>query len=354
MVSRNFTDTGPVSMHWNNPAGPDVLVEIRRTSTARDVREGLLALAYAVDSAKRPAMGLCVIVDSRLSAARLDAELNRFKTIVRPEVASRMHLVAARTGMAVQLVGNPPEHSREFMQALYAAVQEEAAASGTTRVTRQQLKAVLVERALCGLTPLSLAGLRRQTGASYQTASAALNELQQLGLVIGKRDGPIPLLGLRPLVLRKLADEHAAARKLMRFTDPTGLGRPPSAMADRLLSLRRKGIAGNVAISGVLGATRFYPDLDITAAPRLDLSVYDGDVRFVAKLDAGLVKAEDQKSKPSLVLHLLRDCRPPEIVQKVPELAARLDCLADLEQMGLQAQADGFAHALCETAKRTR
>lgn len=168
----------------------------------------------------------------------------------------------------------------------------------------------------------------------------------------GERDGPILLHGLRPLALRKLADEHASARKSVRFVDPTGNARMPSAMADRLLSLRSKRGASKVAISGVLGATRYFPDLNITAAPRLDLSVDDGDQRFVAKLDAGLLRTDDQNRKPALVLHMQRDCRPPEIVEKEPELAARLDCLADLEELGLQAEAEEFAYELCETGRK--
>ena len=351
MIGRNFTDDGLVSLHWENPAGPDVLAEIRRTSTARDVREGLLTLAYAVDSAARPATGLCVIVDSRLSMSRLEAELSRFRSIVRPEVAHCIHLVAAKTGPNLHLNGEVPEFPQPFLRALYGAVQDEGMGNASTRVTRQQVKAVLVERALCGLAPMTLAEMRRQTGASYQTASAALTELLQLNIIAGERDGPIDLW-LKPKALLKLADEHAAARKELRYADPSGLARMPSAMADRLLSLRSKGVAEKVAISGVLGALRFLPNLNITASPRLDLSVYDGDLRFLPKLDAGLVDADAAKRKPLLVLHLQRDCRPPESVAREPELAARLDCLADLERLGLQAEAEEFAHELCEAARK--
>lgn len=353
MIGRNFTDEGLVSMHWSNPAGPDVLVEIRRTNTARDVREGLLALAYAVQSTSQPSTGVCVIVDSRLSSKRLTEELDRFRSIARPEVARSIFLVWAKTQGLFFIDGELPEHSNAFMQALQAAIHEEQASGRASRVTRQQVKAVLVERSLGGLPPVTLGELRRLTGTSYQTASAALSELEQLGVVTGERDGPIPMHGLRPIALMKLAEEHALARKLMRYTDPTGESRTPSALASRLLSLRQKGVAGKAAISGVLGATRFFPDLDITAAPRLDVSIYDGDIRFMSKLDAGLVAVDDPKRKATVVLHLQRDCRPAEMVAQEPDLAARLDCLADLEQMGLQAEARDFAHRLCNAAGRT-
>lgn len=81
MVGRNFTDDGLFSLHWNNPAGPDVL---RCTSTAGGVREALVALAYAVRTSPRPAIGLCSIAESRLSGARLRTELDRFRAVVSP------------------------------------------------------------------------------------------------------------------------------------------------------------------------------------------------------------------------------------------------------------------------------
>jgi len=355
MVGRNFTDDGFVSLHWENPAGPDVLVEIRRTSTVRDVREALVVLAYAVSGARRPVAGLCVIADSRLSSSRLRTELSRFQTIVHPDLGARLYLAAAKTGEVMHLDGESPETGEAFMKALFSAVHQEAAAVGSTRVTRQQTKAALVERELWGLAPLTLAELRRQTGASYQTADVALIELQEQGVVSGERDGPILLHGLRPRALRKLADEHARARKKVRFVDPTGNARLPSAMADRLLSLRSKrGGFDKVAISGVLGATRYFPDLNTTAPPRLDLCVFDGDQRFVGKLDAGLVRTDDLARRASLVLHLQRDCRPPELAGRESDLAARLDCLADLEELGLHAEAEEFAYEMCEAARKLK
>ena len=81
MVGRNFTDEGLVSMHWSNPAGPDVLVEIRRTNTARDVREGLLALAYAVQSTSRPSTGVCVsALDTRMFTNWITSEASAVTT----------------------------------------------------------------------------------------------------------------------------------------------------------------------------------------------------------------------------------------------------------------------------------
>ena len=348
MASRKFNDSGLVDLHWQG-RGAHVLVEIRRTHSARDVREALLTLSYALQEQSPPAMGLCVVVDSRLSHARLMEELARFREIVRPGLGAQMFLASQRADDRLQ--GDLPLNDPTFHSAVRDAIQRERT-PGAARVTRQQVKAALVERRLTGLEGLTMGEARRQLGASHQTVAAALDELQELGLVGADRDGPIKLRPLSVSVLLKLADEHAAARRVMRYADPTGNARPPSAMAHRLSSLRSKSIAGGVAIGGVLGATRFFEHLNITAAPRLDLSVYDGDVRFVSKLDAGLVDISKVSNRnPVLVLHLQRDCRPPDLAAAEPERAARLDCLADLRELGLQAEAEEFAHDLYHATK---
>jgi len=353
MIGRDSNEDGLVSMHWQNPAGPDVLTEIRRTSTVRDVREAMLALAYAIEASARPASGLCIVLNSRLSMDRLDEELTRFRAIVKPGVAEHIHLAAATSGPVMAVKGSFPTQEPGFMAALHAAVQREMAPSAAGRFTRQQVKALLVERWLWGLPALSLADTRRQTGASYATVAAALDELRQLHLLGDEREGPIVIRDLRPPLLLKLADEHGSARKLVRFVDPTGLAKLPSAMATRLESLRGRGEAGQVAVGGVLGAVHHFEDLNITAAPRLDLSVFDGDMTFVRQLDAGLMEVPKGRTntKVTLAVHLQRDCRPPELRKSDAAVAAYLDCLADLLEVGLQADAEEFAYALCEKAR---
>jgi hypothetical protein len=55
---------------WESPAGP-ILVEVKRTNSMRDVRGALLALAYLVHGESSTSQAVCVVVDSRLSQARL-------------------------------------------------------------------------------------------------------------------------------------------------------------------------------------------------------------------------------------------------------------------------------------------
>ena len=96
----------------------------------------------------------------------------------------------------------------------------------------------------------------------------------------------------------------------------------------------------------VIGAQQYYADLNITAAPRLDLCVYDGDASFVRRIDAGLLETIDPTDKAVLVLHMTRDPRrsprPPGELRP----ASVIDCLADLLEIGLQAEALDFWKAM--------
>ena len=348
MTSRDLNEPALVDLHWEGH-GRTVLVEIKRTNSARDVREALMALSYALQDEDRQADALCVVADSRLSHKRLVEELQRFRAIVRPQLGNRVFIACQSEDG--RLEGKLPVDYPGFHRDVLDAIQRERA-PGAARVTRQHVKAALVERHLCRLVGLTMAETRRLTGASHPTIAAALDELEQINVVGPERDGPIHLRPLSVGVLTKLADEHAASRKTLAYRDPTGHGRPPSALAKRLATLRGKGGVGNVAIGGVLGATRLFKALDITAPPRLDLCVFDGDLSFLQDLDAGLIEVGKRTDRgQALVIHLQRDCRPPEIAEREPDYAARLDCLADLREIGLHREADEFAYGLYEAMK---
>jgi hypothetical protein len=99
MVSNNLT-TSPAPYEaddrWDGPGGP-ILVEVKKTSSVRDVRNALLALAYRVSSDVPASRAVCAVVDSRLSRGRLQDELDQFRAVIHPSLASRIHfLVGSR------------------------------------------------------------------------------------------------------------------------------------------------------------------------------------------------------------------------------------------------------------------
>ena len=151
-----------------------------------------------------------------------------------------------------------------------------------------------------------------------------------------------------------LARDHARLRKAHLFTDATGHA-SPEQMARRLARLQDASeLPRSVRIGGVLGASRHFPELDITAAPRLDLSI-DADPAHVAEMiDAGLRPKTRPEQRVALAVHATRDpwvimndgSHPPE------RWAGELECLADLVEMGFTREASEMAHHMELTSKK--
>ena len=210
---------------WSGPDG-NFLIEVKRTSNARDIRGALLALAYALNEETENARALCVLTHTRFSEQRLHGELARFRSVVRPDLGDRIYLAAVgEDGHYIgDLSASPPGLQSFVMEVAHTE-------SGTGRVSRQAVKAFLVECWLDNLGPQSVAKLKNATGASYPTVVAALADLRSLGVLKeGHRSGA--LLGDPSWeAWRRLAEGQMASRKVLRFVDPSGQARRPSDLA---------------------------------------------------------------------------------------------------------------------------
>lgn len=346
MLSSYLNNTEPelYDARWPDQHG-DILVEVKRTSNVRDLRDALLALAYALAKEAGRARGLCVLVKSRFSEARLRDELAQFRSVVRPDLSDLIFLAAIDD--EARIIGSLPAANIGFESFIMKTVHAE---SGGGRVSRQAVKAYLIDCWLNNLGPQSTARIGNGTGASYPTVAAALEDMRTLGALSDDRLHGAMLREPSWAVWRRLAEMQSNYRKTIRFIDPSGQARPPSQLSGRLESMQAKGTAISVKIGGVLGAQWHYPELDITAAPRLDLCIYDGsDTQFMRKLDAALIETNDPGAKAAVVLHLTQKHKwVPQDYQRSFPVASPLDCLADLLEMGYQTEARDFAHAVTQ------
>lgn len=335
----------PIDGRWEGPLGP-ILVEVKRTSSVRDLRGALVALAYLVERDASIRAAVCVVVDSRLTEARLREELDRFRGVLRPEIAARVHLLAdpgASDGARVAFDGS----IAELPNAFHAWFGERLAAErqrGRSPLLppRQGVVAALAQLRLRSEPPVTVKRLQEISGASYPTVAAVLKDFTDKGWL---EDGSERGVRLRPLTAREwmeLAREHARLRTVQWFTDPTGLA-SPDQLAKRLAHLQESGeLPRSIRIGGVLGAAQHFPALDITAAPRLDLSTEEDAVHLASMLDAGLRPKTRAEQRVVLAVHTSRQPGPypPE------RWAGELECLADLIEMGFTREAAEMADAL--------
>ena len=145
----------------------------------------------------------------------------------------------------------------------------------------------------------------------------------------------------------ELAREHARLRAVQWFTDPTGLA-SPDQLAKRLAHLQESGaLPRSIRIGGVLGAAQHFPALDITAAPRLDLSTEKDAAHLAAMIDAGLRPKTRPEQRVVLAVHTSRQSgpHPPE------RWAGELECLADLIEMGFTREAAEMAEQMAGSGR---
>ena len=327
---------------WHGPSG-DVLIEVKRTNNARDIRSALMALAYLLADASDTTHALCVLTQSKLSPKRLEEELERFRWLVRRDVGGRIELDRyedIERGQSSSIIGHDPA----FMLWITDLVSSEISGS---RVSRQAVISAMALLWLRGVGPMTTKSLQEKCGASYPTVAAAISELSKLDLIEQRSDRRVSLRYLPVDRWVQMVQKHAEGRKIHRYIDPTGQMRSPDALMARLFKLQQQGIAQHVGVGGVLGAQRHFPDLDITASLRLDLSVYGGgDLEFVRRLDAALEPAADSRAKAHVIVHVTAE--PASFLERDNNgsWASEMECAADLIELGLVREAQEMFQAL--------
>lgn len=341
---------------WESVHG-SVLVEVKRTNSVRDVRNAFLELAYLLNNEPGNSQAVCVVVDSRLSYSRLQEELHKFRAVVHPDIARRVHFLANKGSHkhnTVAFEGSMTDSSGGFYEWLseLVAIEQRVGDHARSLAPRQIVMATLAQLRLRNHAPVTVKSLQETCGASYPTVAAVLKSLADKGMLEESGERGVRLRYLTSGEWMALARDHMQQRGAHFFTDPTRQC-SPQQMARRLAHLQQQEkIPPSVRIGGVAGASHHYPDLDITAPPRLDLSVEADPARIATMLDAGLVPKTKPDQAVALAMHLYRDLRPKDIAFRQPEpWAGELDCLADLIEMGFTREADGMAHHIAVTNK---
>jgi len=198
---------------------------------------------------------------------------------------------------------------------------------------------------LRGVPPQSADAICQAAGVSYPTLAAVLKELDVDHAVVRDSSRKVHLNRLPQDAWKRWAVAKTRVRKTVRFVDHAGQARSPEEMVQRLKRLKLQ----NVAVAGVIGAKHYYPQLDITSSPRLDLSVHGDNINldFVNQLDSGLQRSTNAADTAQLVVHyLLRPQAFFEVDGEGTVWADPVECLADLFEARLNTQADEMLFAM--------
>lgn len=316
--------------------------------TARDLRCLMLDAAYAL---KDNAQGfLALLFKCGFTPERLATELSEFKDVVRPEVADRVRVLA---------IDHPRQLDEVLRRYLDAADLEEirdrikeASSGSPTSSSREAVQFVLLRRWLQGLPPIKTAELGVQSDASAPTVSAAIKAVSEHD-VLRTRDRKVALKGFSPQSWQKWLGKSAQAQTAT-FVNRSGAPRDSEKLAKKLFALARS----DAAVGGLLGATHYFPSMDITGTPCLDILIHGthhADLSFIKQLDAGLVRDDSPHAHAHahVVVHFTHRHESYFEVQKGFVWADVLDCLVHLCKAGLSHQVEDLIRHLNQQATQT-
>ena len=321
------------------------LIEVKiGTASLRNIRDGLLLLAYSLE--KHPnKRGFLLLADAGITETRIQHEWQHAMAVLKNDIVNRMTMAVEKEG---RLSGIQQSIDLDTKRVLLDVLKEVRTKVGP-RVGRSDapfvVLKVLLHHWLTNGDAVTSEWLGRTCGYTYPTIANALEGLG--GAVERESNRKVRLRGFPQEDYLRLVAMSGRARATARYADASGQSRSPEKHLRRLESL---GVRG-VGVGGVFGARHYYEDLDIVGAPRLDISVHarelDTNLDFIYKLDPALRRITDPYEPASLVVHhiyhadSLFEPRSGGLYWADP-----VECLLDLHEARLEMQAKQFLDAL--------
>jgi hypothetical protein len=320
---------------------------LRDVSATRVLRSELLAMATAAARARPGQTETLRLVCPSLSESRIEKEWGAAADALRPKVLERLSLQVVFPDGRTRIFG-AHQNAR-----LDRAPIERGIDRDKLRLPQRDL-AFAVEKLLvwAWLTrkgPLTRKWLERTAGCTYPTVAAVV---RRLGSALRRHpDRRIEVTHVPRGEWVRLFGISGEARSTLRLADVSDQRSDPARLLRRLTQAAPAG----VAVGGVAGAHHYHRQLDLVGLPRLDLSVHapgrDAVIGFVRRLDPALTQVTDPAAPAVVVLHFVRH-KEALVVPHPAGLpwADPVECILDLHEAGLQAQASELLEALTPPA----
>lgn len=315
----------------------EVLSELR---DLRRLRATLIEVARLLNDFRSHRVVL-VLTEPLISPRRLAKEWSSAEALFRPEIASRMAMVIHCEGFPDEVMGTLSKEEKESIPDLI-----DHARGRTLRPPQRPSGAffetlrVLMIHWFRDSGPKTAKDLCAQTGFSYPSVAATLKKLTPY--LKRYSDRRAELNSFPKEAWFKLVSQSERVRSSTPYADRSGQPRELEVLRARLRELKRT----DIAIAGLIGARYHVPGLDLIGNPRLDLVVHSNRTRvpddFMRRLDPALKPAEKGEA-PRVVVHTLY--RPESFFRENEHgeyMADEVECLLDLHEMRLEAQALQF------------
>ena len=318
----------------------NTIVEVKKQLTGvRDFRNALLQIVHylALDPDKN---GYLLLIDPKMGKESLKREFHATWNALKPEIARRLHYVAARNGEFTDGTTKVP-----FLLSDFLTFESELHKRNQIVLPRPDLQSevfrILVLSWIEGRGLLTSDGIAETAGCSYRTVAKTLD---RLGSTIERSsDRRVRLRYFPHEMWREFAATAKSARATVTYTDYSGQPRSIPSLYKRIVNLQRP----DLAIGGAVGAQRHFEDLDLVGAPRLDLCVHAPDKSSIQlpldRIDPGLKETRDPEQPVRLAVHFLR--RRESFFTSAADgsmTADPVECLLDLFHGRLRKQAHEF------------
>lgn len=252
---------------------PDLELSTAQVRGTRELRSAFVDLSLRAAKTEIGPRGLLAVSAPLMTSARLHTEWESFTSLLRPDIASKLALVATGVDGVVAL---PKEPLTEFVANLMGAPTARFSHARAFRWDRKRFEvfAVLFDAWLQREPAVSVTDLLLKAGVSYPTARVTLDALQQqYGIVERTRGRAATLSGWPRRALEELVPRLDELRASQLYVDASGRGTSPESLLARVL--RRKPDAAGIAavIGGVAAARHVWPGFDLNGTPRVDLTV---------------------------------------------------------------------------------
>ncbi len=328
-----------------HPSGHAVAEVKFSVDAIRTVWAALLDLAFALGQYPE-AHGFLVLVDPTVTLHRLREDWRSIHSVIRSDMLARITICVVTEGESFECF--PQDPSAEWRTWLAEVVRGERAAMARHRGRPDfafVLQKLLLYQSLVLRKPVTVSWLSQTAGCSYPTVAKALDGLGSL--VERTSDRHVCLRFLPDQDLTSLLGRAEKARSTVRYADRSGQPRSPEMHLSRLEKLGVQGLG----VGGAFAARHYLPTLDLIGSPRLDLSVHDlseaADARFINQLDPALEPEYDRRKPANVVVHFIRHADPLLAPREQGLLwVDPIECLFDLHEAHLEAQATEFMNAL--------
>lgn len=329
---------------WQDIAALPVL----RPHAVRELRAALMELAgWLADHPEQ--RGLLMLFGNRLSAKRLEEELNSAGKILQPAVYERLRVLELPEHDSLRdtlkEAGLNREEAATVEQVLQVHFTQKPAARSPRPAARDLVFEHLVNTYLLGMGPMTTDSITAATNFSYPTVAKALGKL---GASVRRHsDRRVELKHFPRQEWSRFISAYERSQFCQKFTVATELARTPESLLKRF----RKLALPETAVGGVHAANYYDPQFDLVGYSRLDICVsgklLDRAPELARQIDPALESTPFSTANPAVVIWPVHSAEP--LFQQDPQSDTRwadpVTCLLGLHDARLEAQAEELIQA---------